>query len=77
MWPVRLGIAAKALGVPTAKLRRWINEGRFDDVPGLSWTENGFAQERRVTRSWVEVVAGRIKAKPDWKAAEAEGSNDG
>jgi hypothetical protein len=70
VWPVRVGVAAKILGISAPKLRRWINEGRFDDIEGLSWTEEGFAQERRLTRSWVESVAERIKIKPDWKAGE-------
>lgn len=71
VWPVSIGVAAKVLGVNGPKLRRWINEGRFDDIDGLSWTaEPGFARRRELSRNWVEAVAERINAKPDWLVVE-------
>ncbi len=56
------------LRVSAPKLRRWINEGRFEDIPGLSWSEDGFARQRRLTKGWVAAVAKRIKVEPDWSA---------
>lgn len=77
MWPVSVGVAAKVLGVTAPKLRRWINEGRFDDIEGLSWTaEPGFARKRELSRSWVEAVAQRINAKPDWTLVDGAAPND-
>jgi hypothetical protein len=70
VWPVSVGVAAKVLGVSAPKLRRWINEGRFDDTAGLSWVQEGFARQRRLTRNWVATVAKRINAEPDWSAVK-------
>lgn len=74
VWPVSVGVAAKVLGVGAPKLRRWINEGRFEDIPGLSWTQDGFARQRRLTKSWVAAVAKRINVEPDWSAVNGTGS---
>lgn len=72
VWPARLGVAANILGVDVAKLRRWVREGRFDDVPGLTWVQNGFRNERRVTRDWVAAVGKVTNLKPDWKAGSSD-----
>jgi hypothetical protein len=57
MWPVTMKPAAEALGIPVGKLRRWVNEGRFDHIPGMEWRKNGFQDERTFTKEWVLAVA--------------------
>jgi hypothetical protein len=76
MWPVTVGVAAKILGVNGPKLRRWINEGRFKDIDGLTWTENGFQRQRQLSRSWIQTVAKRINVSPNWKAADKGSSGE-
>src|SRR5262245_51454417 len=58
VWPVTTGPAAAVLGVSPAKLRRWINEKRFDHIDGMSWDHGpGYERKRLFTRAWVEAVA--------------------
>lgn len=57
MWPVTMKPAADVLGVPVGKLRRWVNEGRFEHIPGMTWRKNGFQDERTFTKEWVLAVA--------------------
>lgn len=57
MWPVTMKRAADALGIPAGKLRRWVNEGRFEHIPGMRWRKNGFQEERTFTKEWVLSVA--------------------
>jgi hypothetical protein len=75
VWPVSVGVAAKVLGIPAPKLRRWINEGRFEDISGLSWTQDGFARQRLLTKAWVTAVARRINVEPDWTAVNGKSAD--
>ncbi len=69
VFPVKTGMAAKILGVPSANLRRWIREGKFDGIPGLSKQETGFQRHHLVTRAWIVAVGKQIGVKPNFNVA--------
>jgi hypothetical protein len=64
--------AARVLGIPASKLRRWVNEGRFEHIPGMEWRENGFQKERVFSRSWVAAVAKDRNLKADFDLATGD-----
>lgn len=66
MFPVKTGTAAEILGVSAANLRRWIREGKFSGIPGLSVLKTGFARHHVVTRAWIVAVAKQIGVEPDF-----------
>lgn len=58
--------AAQILGVTPSKLRRWVNEGRFEHIAGMEWRENGFQTERVFSREWILAVAKDRKLAADF-----------
>jgi hypothetical protein len=75
MWPVSTTPAAQALGVPVANLRRWIRQGKFDHIAGMTRERRpGTFQERRLfTREWIDAVAKELRVEPDFSAIEDTG----
>jgi hypothetical protein len=68
-----LAPAARVLGIDVGKLRRWVNEGRFDHIDGLDWVKNGFQDQRVCSRKWIERVAAEIEVTPDFSKAPTGG----
>lgn len=85
-WPVRMytpsvtdstaaplttaGVAA-VLGVSTQNLRRWIREGKFDDLEGLEWDRRpGFQRQRLYSRGWILEAADLLGVEADWAKAD-------
>ena len=65
--------AARILGIQASKLRRWVNEGRFDHISGMEWRKNGFQEERVFSRAWVSAVAKDRNLKADFPKAAGDG----
>jgi DNA-binding transcriptional MerR regulator len=65
--------AAQKLGISPDKLRRWVREGRFADIAGISWDDSGFKQQRLYTDEWVRGVADKLGVMVDsFKPSERE-----
>jgi len=64
---ITTSLAASVLGVRPQNLRRWVREGKFDDIDGMEWDQQpGFQRQRIYTQGWVEVAATRLGVTPDW-----------
>jgi hypothetical protein len=76
MWPVTTTPAAAALGVPAANLRRWIRQGKFDHIKGMTRARRPgtFQEERLFTRKWIEAVARELNVQPDFSKIERQGN---
>jgi hypothetical protein len=72
MWPVTTKPAAKALGISPETLRRWLRDGRFDHIDGLTMTRVGLQETRCFSRKWIVAVAKEIGITPDFSALEDE-----
>ena len=73
MNPITTARAARSLGVTAQKLRRWIQEGRFENIEGIGWDPGpGFQKQRVYSVEWIEQVAVRIGATPDLSVLEEE-----
>lgn len=58
---------AAVLGVSAQNLRRWIREGKFEQLPGLDWARRpGFQKQRTYTHTWIEGAATILGVTPDW-----------
>jgi hypothetical protein len=68
MWPVTTTPAANALGVPPANLRRWVRQGKFDHIEGMTRGRRPgtFQEQRLFTRRWVVAVAKELGVIPDF-----------
>jgi hypothetical protein len=76
MWPVTTTPAAKALGVPPANLRRWVRQGKFKEIEGVSREviPGSFQEKTLFTRPALTAIAQMLKLTPDF--SEIEGSSN-
>ncbi|HZT97780.1 MAG TPA: helix-turn-helix domain-containing protein [Chloroflexota bacterium] len=72
MWPITTTEVARVLGVSAANLRRWIRQGKFEHLEGMSNERRPgtFQDQRRFTRAWVEAAAKELQVDPDFSKLE-------
>ena len=57
-------------GVSPETLRRWLREGRFDHIEGLTMTRVGLQEMRCFSLKWIIAVAPEIGINPDFSSIE-------
>jgi predicted site-specific integrase-resolvase len=74
MWPISTTPAAQVLGVSPANLRRWVRQGKFSHIEGMTRERRpgSFQEQRLFTRAWVEAVAKELNVEPDFSGVEQE-----
>jgi hypothetical protein len=75
VWPITTTPAAQVLKVSPANLRRWIREGKFEHIDGMTWERRSgsFQNHRLFTKEWVLAVAALLETEPDFSLLEGQG----